>query len=95
MITIWFLGLLIGMQHALEADHIAAVATLAARKGSVKNFVRHGATWGIGHALTLMLFAGMAIYLEFAIGENLSKIFEICVGCLLVGLGTSFVSSVA
>ena len=87
MITIWFLGLLIGMQHALEADHIAAVATLAARKGSVKNFVRHGATWGIGHALTLMLFAGMAIYLEFAIGENLSKIFEICVGCLLVGLG--------
>ena len=88
MITTLFLGLLIGMQHALEADHIAAVASLAARRGSVRGFVRHGAVWGVGHALTLMLFAGLAFCLEFAIGENLSLVLEAGVGALLAGLGT-------
>ena len=86
--TILLLGLLVGMQHALEADHIAAVASLAARKSSVRNFFRHGFVWGVGHALTLMLFAGAALYLEFSMGEGLADLFEAGVGLLLVGLGS-------
>ena len=87
MVTILLLGLLIGMQHALDADHIAAVATLAARKSSTRNFLRHGVTWGVGHAVTLMLVASAALYFEFTIHEKFSVFFEVGVGVLLAGLG--------
>ena len=43
MLSMLFLGFLIGMQHALEADHLAAVSSLAARESSVGRIVRHGA----------------------------------------------------
>ena len=87
MTTILILGLLIGMQHALEADHIAAVATIAARQSSIRKVIRHGAVWGIGHTLTLMLFAGAALYYKIAITKSFSIILEGCIGILLIGLG--------
>lgn len=57
------LGFLLGMQHALEADHIAAVSSIAARRRNVADIVKHGLTWGLGHTLTLFGFAGAAILL--------------------------------
>ena len=39
MTSVLFLGLMIGMQHALEADHIAAVASIAARETTLKRAV--------------------------------------------------------
>ena len=51
--TILALGLVFGMQHALEADHLAAVATLAARERSFAGTLRQGIAWGVGHTLTL------------------------------------------
>jgi hypothetical protein len=44
MFGILGLGVLLGMQHALEADHIAAVSTIAARRTDVGNIARHGLT---------------------------------------------------
>ena len=87
MTTILILGLLIGMQHALEADHIAAVATIAARQSSIRKVIRHGAVWGIGHTLSLMLFAGAALYTKIAITKSFLVILEGCIGILLIGLG--------
>src|SRR5450756_727511 len=46
------LGFLLGMQHALEADHIAAVSSIAARRTDIGDIVKHGLTWGLGHTLT-------------------------------------------
>ena len=88
MASILLLGLFIGMQHALEADHIAAVASIAVRQSSVRRIVCHGAVWGIGHTITLMIFAGVALFLDQAIDEALSAMLELCVGMLLVGLGS-------
>ena len=89
MNTILLLGLLIGMQHALEADHIAAVATLAARQSSIRRVIRHGAVWGIGHTLALMLFAGAAFYSKIMITDSFTVILEGCIGILLIGLGAN------
>src|SRR5215212_7074690 len=61
MFGILGLGFLLGMQHALEADHIAAVSSIAARRSHVADIVKHGLTWGLGHTLTLFVFAGCAI----------------------------------
>jgi high-affinity nickel permease len=87
MFGILGLGFLLGMQHALEADHIAAVSSIAARRSEVGDIVKHGLTWGLGHTLTLFAFAGAAIMLGHAIPENLSRPLETAVGIMLVGLG--------
>ena len=72
MFGILGLGFLLGMQHALEADHIAAVSSIAARRSHVGDIVKHGLTWGLGHTLTLFAFAGAAILLGRAIPESMS-----------------------
>src|SRR3954447_11158244 len=87
MFGILGLGFLLGMQHALEADHIAAVSSLAARRSDVRDIVKHGLTWGLGHALTLLVFAGAAILLGHAVPENFARPVEAAVGVMLVGLG--------
>src|SRR4051812_2288224 len=81
------LGFLLGMQHALEADHIAAVSSIAARRSRVGDIVKHGLTWGLGHTLTLFVFAGVAILLGRAIPETFAKPIEAAVGIMLMGLG--------
>jgi hypothetical protein len=87
MFGILGLGFLLGMQHALEADHIAAVSSIAARRSQVGDIVRHGLTWGLGHTLTLFAFAGAALLLGHAIPESLARPIETAVGVMLVGLG--------
>ncbi len=87
MFGILGLGFLLGMQHALEADHIAAVSSIAARRTDIGDIVRHGLTWGFGHTLTLFCFAGAAILLGHAIPQTLARPLETAVGAMLVGLG--------
>jgi len=87
MFAILSLGFLLGMQHALEADHIAAVSSIAARRTEVGDIVKHGLTWGLGHTLTLLVFAGAAILLGHAIPEQVAGPLETAVGVMLVGLG--------
>ena len=87
MFGILGLGFLLGMQHALEADHIAAVSSIAARRSHVADIVKHGLTWGLGHTLTLFAFAGAAILLGHAIPESLARPLETAVGVMLIGLG--------
>jgi high-affinity nickel permease len=87
MFAILGLGFLLGMQHALEADHIAAVSSIAARRSRVSDIVKHGLTWGLGHTLTLFVFAGVAIMLGRAIPESVAKPIEGAVGIMLIGLG--------
>ncbi|PAY04049.1 MULTISPECIES: urease accessory protein [Bradyrhizobium] len=87
MFGILSLGFLLGMQHALEPDHIAAVSSIAARRTHVGDIVKHGLTWGLGHTLTLFIFAGVAIVLGRAIPETVSQPIETAVGVMLVGLG--------
>ena len=87
MFGILGLGFLLGMQHALEADHIAAVSSIAARRSQLGDIVRHGLTWGLGHTLTLFAFAGAAILLGRAIPPSVARPMETAVGVMLVGLG--------
>jgi cytochrome c biogenesis protein CcdA len=75
------------MQHALEVDHIAAVSTIAARRSGVADIVKHGLTWGLGHTLTLFLFAGLALVIGHSIPEQIAQPLEGAVGFMLVALG--------
>lgn len=81
------LAVLVGMHHALEADHVAAVSSLASGKKRLSDIVGLGLTWGLGHTVTLFLLAGFALVLGQAIPETFSMQLEAAVGIMLVGLG--------
>src|SRR5260370_8080876 len=85
MLGILGLGFLLGMQHALEADHIAAVSSIAARRTDIGDIVKHGLTWGLGHTLTLFVFAGAAILVGQAIPAPSSRPLEPAASILLLG----------
>ncbi|MDQ6984424.1 MAG: urease accessory protein, partial [Ghiorsea sp.] len=53
MLSILIFGFLLGLRHAIEADHVAAVASMATRSTTLADGIRMGATWGMGHTLTL------------------------------------------
>jgi len=89
MIAILVLGFLVGMRHALEADHVAAVSSIASDQTRLREAVQHGLTWGLGHTITLFLFAGAAILLGRAIPAGVQSGLEMAVGFMLVGLGTN------
>lgn len=86
-LSILIIGFLLGMKHATEADHLAAVATLATRQNSLVQTMKQGAAWGIGHTLTLGLFGGFVLLLGKTIPQNFSKLLELGVGVMLVLLG--------
>jgi len=91
MMSVLLLGFLIGVRHAFEADHIAAVASLSTRAQSLKDAVRMGMTWGFGHTLTLFIFGSIVLFSDLMIPERLALILEFVVGVMLVGLGVDVV----
>ena len=87
MTTLLLFGFLIGMRHALEADHLAAVAAISTKEHSLKASIKHGAIWGLGHTTTLFLFGSMVILLNTVISETMADSLELAVGIMLVILG--------
>ncbi len=86
------LGFLIGMQHALEADHLAAVAAMAAGRSSSKRALAwRGAVWGLGHTITLFAICAAVILLGMTLTDELSAALEFGVGVMLVLLGLDVV----
>lgn len=93
--SLLLLGFLIGLRHALEADHVAAVAALATRSPSVKGAVRLGTMWGIGHTASLFLIGGAVVALDASLPENFAHWLELAVGVVLVGLGLDVIWRIA
>ena len=60
-ISVLLVGFMIGLRHALEADHVAAVASIVTQKQGKSAALRHGAVWGLGHTLTLFAFGTAAL----------------------------------
>lgn len=87
LLTVLVLGLLVGMRHALEADHIAAVTSLASRSASLADRIKVAAVWGGGHALSLMILGGVLVALGTTLPERVARGFEIAAGVMLVALG--------
>lgn len=91
MTSVLILGFLIGLRHAIEADHVAAVATLSNRSSSLRGALRLGAVWGIGHTLTLLIVGTAFLYLDMLVPERVVQALEIMVGIMLILLGIDVV----
>ena len=91
MFSVLALGFFIGLQHSLEADHVAAVASAVARQRSSTSIIRHGAMWGIGHAMTLLCVIVGTQLLGTEVDPSLTSFLEILVGVMLFVLGAGVI----
>lgn len=94
MTSILVLGFLIGVRHAFEPDHMAAVAALANSKTTMRQAIRQGAVWGLGHTLTLFAVCGVVLAMNVTLSEQLAAYLEAAVGFMLVLLGADVVRRV-
>ncbi|MEZ5429120.1 MAG: sulfite exporter TauE/SafE family protein [Pyrinomonadaceae bacterium] len=85
--TILSFGFLLGLKHAVEADHLAAVSTIVAERRSILSSTLIGGFWGIGHTLSLFLVGALVIFLKLRISESVEARLEAIVGGMLVLLG--------
>lgn len=53
LLSVVLLGLLFGIQHATDPDHVVAVATIVARTRRFGAGALVGAFWGVGHTVTV------------------------------------------
>ena len=87
--TLLFFGCLVGMQHALEADHLAAVTAMAAGRTSRRALVLRGSLWGLGHTVTLLTICGVLLIFGGSISPRTEAGLEFAVAVMLVLLGAS------
>src|SRR5436189_4539772 len=87
LVTTSGLGSLLGMRHALEPDHLAAVSTLVTRERGGYKAALVGACWGLGHTLSLLVVGAALVVLRAEMPAQISDTFEFSVALMLVGLG--------
>ncbi len=83
------LGLILGVKHALDADHLIAVSTIVSEYKSLKWASLIGAFWGLGHTLTLFIVGLFVIGLRLTIPHRVALGLEFLVAVMLVVLGLS------
>jgi hypothetical protein len=81
------LGTLLGMRHALEPDHLAALSTLLTGERSIRKAAWLGMYWGIGHTLTLLVAGTLLVVLRADMPAIASDVLAVGVVLLLVGFG--------
>jgi ABC-type nickel/cobalt efflux system permease component RcnA len=85
------LGLLLGLRHALEPDHLAAVSTLATRQGRLLDACRLGLVWAVGHTVSVGVVVGAIILFGLKLPERFAPAADFLVAVLLIALGGSVI----
>jgi high-affinity nickel-transport protein len=80
-------GVIQGARHALEPDHVTAVATVMVEAPSSRRGMFYAACWGSGHAAMLLLVAGPLVLLRVELPGLLTTVLELAVGAMLIYLG--------
>ena len=89
IVAVLAIGGLLGLRHAFEPDHLAAVSTLATRPGGRRLWgaARLGLIWGLGHTVTVGAVALLIIALGVRLPAGLWPAAELLVAALLILLG--------
>lgn len=80
-------GFVIGLRHALDADHLSAVSAIVSDHKSLWSSSLVGGMWGVGHTISLFVIGALVIYLKIAISETTEAVLEAVVGVMLLVLG--------
>lgn len=83
------IGLVFGLKHATEVDHVVAVSTIVSQQKNVFHSALIGALWGAGHTVSLLVIAAIVLSLRVAIPERVSGLLELGVAVMIIALGIS------
>jgi hypothetical protein len=89
-LTVLVLGLLLGMRHATDPDHVVAVTTIVLQQRSLACAARTGVLWGVGHTATILLVGGAIVLLKVQLGGIPPRVglsLELAVAVMLIVLG--------
>ena len=80
-------GLVLGMRHAFDRDHVAAVTHFISLEPDPVKSAWFGFRWAIGHALTVLVLGSLILVLHLKFDPAFERYAELAVGVTLVGLG--------
>jgi high-affinity nickel permease len=87
VISLLLIGFALGLQHAVEADHLAAVSTIVSEKKDLLSATIVGGLWGVGHTLALLMVGAVVVILKVQISQTTETHLEGVVGVMLIALG--------
>ena len=87
LVTSSGLGSLLGMRHALEPDHLAAVSTLVTGERDSRKAALLGVCWGLGHTASLLVVGAALVLLRAEMPAFAADLFELFVAAMLIALG--------
>ncbi len=90
-----FFGLLLGVKHALDADHVVAVTAIVSRTNSLLRSMLVGMNWGIRHTLTLFTVGLGVLVFKLTIPTKMALSMEFVVGFILVLLGVPIIKQLS
>jgi len=88
-LTLLGIGLVFGLKHATEVDHVVAVSTIVSRHRSLWRSGLVGAMWGAGHTAALLITGAIVLSLRVAIPERVGNWLEFGVALMIIGLGAA------
>src|ERR1700693_3585749 len=88
------LGLLLGMRHATDPDHVIAITTILSRERRLAVATRIGVVWGLGHTITVLIVGAAIIIFKVAIPTRLGLAMEFAVAVVLILLGVGSASHI-
>lgn len=94
-VAILGLGFVLGLRHALDVDHLAAVSTIVSQGRGLWRSSLVGAVWGLGHTAALLAVAVVVVGLHAEIPPALGQALELGVAAMLVVLGLQLLWSLA
>lgn len=83
------LGLVYGLKHATEVDHIVAVSTIVSEHRKLSHAAWVGGLWGAGHTISLAVVGSLVLAMRIVIPEQLAGFLELAVALMIIFLGVS------
>jgi len=87
LLAVLSIGLVFGLKHATEVDHVVAISTIVSRHKNIFHSAFAGALWGAGHTASLLIVAVIVLTLRVAVPERVSGWLELGVALMIIGLG--------
>jgi ABC-type nickel/cobalt efflux system permease component RcnA len=81
------LGLILGMKHSTDADHVVAISTIVSGQRSIRNAAFIGSVWGMGHTITIFIVGSLIILFGVEIPPRVGLSMEFSVAVMLILLG--------
>jgi len=89
LLSLFGFGFLLGMKHAFDADHIAAMAALDSKNPSMK-----GLFWGVGHTISLLAIGIAVLLFKINIPKKVALSFEFIAGMMLIVIGLNVLMTI-